>query len=133
MDFESIALTTRPQLPLRKANVDKLNLSFSSSLSCLQKKKYAGLECCIAQDDIDSFLKFFMETNKLPDFFQRRLLNIITATYASIGFAIPMKHWQSTSELTLINRNDPRSITINLHTTWRSITHFDAPVFYVLS
>ena len=49
-------------------------------------------KCCIAQDDIDSFVKFFLETKKLPDSFQRRLHNIITATYASIGFAIPMKH-----------------------------------------
>ena len=49
-------------------------------------------KCCIAKDAIDSFVKFFMETKNLPDFFQRRPLNIITATYASIGFAIPMKH-----------------------------------------
>ena len=49
-------------------------------------------KCCIAQIDIDSFVKFFMETKKLPDSFQRRLLNIITATYASVGFAIAMKH-----------------------------------------
>ena len=47
-------------------------------------------KCCIAQVDIDSFVKFFMETRKLPNSFQRRLLNIITATYASIGFAIAM-------------------------------------------
>ena len=47
-------------------------------------------KCCIAQVDIDSLVKFFMEIKKLPDSFQRRLLNIITATYASIGFAIAM-------------------------------------------
>ena len=49
-------------------------------------------KCCIAQIDIDSFVKIFMETKKLPDSFQRRLLNTITATYASVGFAIAMKH-----------------------------------------
>ena len=49
-------------------------------------------KCCIAQIDIDSFVKFFMETKKLPDSFPRHLLNIITATYASIGLAIAMKH-----------------------------------------
>jgi len=49
-------------------------------------------KCRIQQDDIDSFDKVFMETKKLPDSFQRRLLNTMTATYASIGFAIPMKH-----------------------------------------
>ena len=37
---------------------------------------------------------------------------LIAATYASIGFAIPIKHWQSTSELTLINTNDPRSMKL---------------------
>ena len=28
-------------------------------------------KCCIAEDDIDSFVKFFKETKKLPDCFSK--------------------------------------------------------------
>ena len=49
------------------------------------------LKCCFAQDDVDSFAKFFMETKKWPDSFQRGLFNSRNVC----------KHWLCHSDQTL--------------------------------